>query len=408
MKVVHLTLSLGGGAGIACRRLHEALLAAGVDSLIWTAIGPAAARVRRVQTRVWRWRARLDRLRTLRYPQRRIFAWWSNNWLPNRIIAAIGAERPDVIHLHWIGDGWVHPSEIAATTIPVVWTLHDAWAATGGCHYPDRCQLFEQGCGRCPQLASGDAADLSASNFQRKQAAWSAARLVVVTPSQWLGSLAAQGATRNVARKVIANGLDLRVFSPGDRNGPRTASGIEANETVFLVFATGDEADLRKGVALVGPALAAANVGREKPARLLVVGDGRLEGIQIPVTRLGRVERESQLVSLYRCADALLLPSLQDNLPNTAVEAIACGCPVIAFASGGVADIVVPGRSGFIAGERSAAAFALGIQTFLALTSEQQLTLRGAARDIAVTRFGVDDRAHDYIAVYESISGRTA
>lgn len=408
MKVIHLTLSLAGGAGIACRRLHDALVAAGVDSHIWTAIGRAAPRVRRVQPRIWRWRARLDRLRTLRYPQRRIFAWWSNNVLPSRIIAAVRAERPDVIHLHWIGDGWIHPSELAHEATPIVWTLHDAWAATGGCHYPDACRAYEQGCGRCPQLGSQDLADLSASNFRRKHSAWSTGRLFVITPSQWLGHLAATGATRHVPQMVIPNGVDLAVFSPGDRNAARVAQRLGTDEKVFLAFCTGGEADLRKGVSLLTPAIAAADMQHAKSIRLLVIGDGGLEGTGVAVTRIGQVKSESELVSLYRAADALLLPSLQDNLPNTAVEAIASGCPVIAFANGGVSDIVVSGRSGFIATECSAAAFGSTIREFLSLSVEQQLALRLASRDVAVARFGVNDRARDYIALYDSLLGSAA
>ncbi len=408
MKVIHLTLSLAGGAGIACRRLHDALVAAGVDSHIWTAIGHASPRVHRLQPRLWRWRARLDRLRTLRYRHRRIFAWWSNNIVPSRIIAAVRAERPDIIHLHWIGDGWIHPSEIAHAATPLVWTLHDAWAATGGCHYPDTCRRYERGCGACPQLGSKEPGDLSASNFRRKQSAWSAGRLLVVTPSQWLGQLAANGATRNVPQKVIPNGLDMTVFSPGDRKAAREALRLAANERVFLAFCTGDEADLRKGVPLLAPAIAAADVHREMSLRVLVIGDGGIEGDQVPVTRFGPVKSESELVSLYRAADALLLPSLQDNLPNTAVEAIACGCPVIGFAHGGVPDIIVPGRSGFISAECSATGLGLSIRAFLALSAEQHQALRRAARAVAVERFGVSDRARDYIAAYESLIASAA
>jgi glycosyltransferase involved in cell wall biosynthesis len=403
MKVVHVTLSLTGGAGIACRRLHAALREAGIDSRIRTAIGEPAPGVTLWQKREWLWRARLDRLPTARYRHRRIFAWWSNNWLPSSLLRSVVRERPDVIHLHWIGDGWVSPHEIAGCPIPIVWTMHDTWAATGGCHYPAACGRFSNACGACPQLGSTNGDDLSARNFRRKAAAWRGGRLAIVSPSGWMDRLAARGATRDCRHEVIANGVDHRRFSPGDRQAARARLGLADHETAVLVFSSGDLSDERKGTALAAAAIESAR--REAgDVRVIVAGGGWLPGIGGAAVSAGRITAESELVSLFNAADALVLPSLQDNLPNTAVEAMACGCPVLAFAVGGIADVVITGRSGMLAPAPSEAALAGLLREFMRASGEQHLALRAGARAVFLERFRADERAADHVRLYQQLA----
>lgn len=407
MNVLHVTLSLGGGAGIACRRLHEALGKMGVQSEIFAAIGNQGPGVRLGGKRLWRWRAHLDRLPLRRYPGRKIFAWWSNNWVAGAGWRGLERSGADVLHVHWIGDGWVHPDRVAHTNLPVVWTLHDAWAFTGGCHYPGDCDRFTSGCGACPQLGSTNAHDLSAKNFSRKQHAWNVGRPVFVAPSRWLASQA----TRSVCVlgrtvEVIPNGLDVERFLPGDRAAARDALGLPEDRVALLVFASGDMNDSRKGAHLIGPALASLPENQVRQIRLLVVGDRQLPGLPegMEVSSLGRVDDETKMAAIYTAADAHVLPTLQDNLPNTALEAIACGCPVLGFASGGLPEIVASGRNGLLTASRTVEGLAGLLSEYLTLSPEILSLLRTSAREVFLARFNARDRAADYLSLYRTLA----
>lgn len=407
MNVLHLTLSLKGGAGIACRRLHTALLAAGTTSNIWASVGSSGNGTKLVRRQLWRWWARLDYLPLHRYRRRKIFAWWSNNCLPTHLLRTAAAQRPNILHLHWVGDGWIDPREIAKLDIPIVWTLHDAWAFTGGCHYPGECDRFMSGCGACPQLGSTNENDLSSRNFSRKQRAWMVGQPVFVAPSRWLAGQAMRSASaRGSPVKVIPNGLDDKRFLPGDRMAARGALGLTEDCVALLVFSSGDMSDSRKGTHLIGPALARLAENQTRGIRLLVVGGGGVGGLPatMEVQALGRVEDEVEMATIYTAADAHVLPTLQDNLPNTAIEAIGCGCPVLGFASGGLPEIVEQGRNGLLAGSITVEGLAGILREFLTLGPEGRARLRTSARQIFLERFNAEDRAADYLRLYRTLA----
>jgi glycosyltransferase involved in cell wall biosynthesis len=404
MKVLHLTLSLDGGAGIACHRLHDALSSLGVAGEIWTSMGKPSPAVKVVQGRLWRWRARVDRLPLKVYRRQKIFAWWSNNWLPGRLLRRAAADNPDVIHLHWVGDGWIDLAEIPALGVPVVWTLHDAWPFTGGCHYTGGCRHFMEGCGRCPQLGSAHSEDLSARNFARKERVRARSSIAFVAPSRWMAELA--GRSRGMLGQrveVIANGLDEHVFTPAGRKSARASFGLGPDDRALLVFASGDAADHRKGIGLVCEALEKLIPSHRQRLRLLVAGSGQLP-VAVPGTiNLGRINHEQGLVAAYSAADAHWLPALEDNLPNTAIESLACGCPVLANPIGGLPEIVDPMTNGWLAENVAAVAHANSIALLIEATSERLGKMRVAARDSFLAKFRASDRAADYLRVYRSL-----
>jgi glycosyltransferase involved in cell wall biosynthesis len=412
MRVAHLTFSTTGGAGAACLRLHAALRRAGVESTVHAAIGPPNLANGVYVRPGWAlWRARLDRWRLWRYPRRRFFAWWSDNGFPTRTLGPVLADRPDVLHLHWVGDALLAPAELARSVVPVVWTMHDTWPFTGGCHYPGDCDRFAGGCGACPQLGSTHHRDLSAANLLRKQAAWATARITWVAPSRWLAAEAARSrllAERRI--EVIHYGLDPVAFAPLEQREARREMGITDNDLVLLVGTAGDVSDRRKGVSLFADALRRLAPDVSRRALVLTFGGGDFQenkGAAVRIKSLGRIEDLPRLVQAYSAADAFVLPSLQDNLPNTALEAIACGCPVLAFALGGIGDIVIPNSNGLLALSATGENLADLIAQFAAFTKEGRVAMRAAARRVFLERFRADDRASDYAALYaEKVEGR--
>jgi glycosyltransferase involved in cell wall biosynthesis len=293
-----------------------------------------------------------------------------------------------------------YPSFFAAlpTGQPLVWTLHDINPLTGGCHYGGLCDRFTSRCGACPQLGSGRERDLSRLFFKLKAKAYASLddrRVVIVAPSTWVAREARRSALLGRFRvEHIPNGLDLGVFRPRDREAARTAFGIQASERVILVV-SGSLQCRRKGLDLLLPAVEAIEA---KAAIVLAsVGSGAMPEIRgIRQLRLGYIESDYLLSLIYNIADVFVIPSREDNLPQTAAEATACGCPVVGFSIGGLPDIVAQGQTGFLAAPFDVRELRDGIEK--AITMHDELT--AACRPRAVRVFDVKAQASAYTRLY--------
>ena len=206
-----------GGAGIAAYRLHRALLRSGQQAqmLVWRKVTADSTVFRLgerlgLRQRIGRRLAESRHRRLLRSnPRQRDAAYWSSNQFGYPIAAAINDLAPDLVHLHWIGDNFLPIAELARVKAPVVWTLHDMWAFTGGCHYAGDCRRFTDACGGCPQLLHPQDHDLSARILRDKRRAWAQLPLTVVCPSRWLAVCAGLSAVlRDQRIEIIANPID--------------------------------------------------------------------------------------------------------------------------------------------------------------------------------------------------------
>lgn len=355
MRIVHISShDRFGGAGRAAYRLHAGLRALGCDSRMLVGTrdsddpevhlfrppSDAASRVIRFGRRK-NLAASLARYGDTRPAGAELF---SDDRSEHG--AAFLAQIPscDVIHLHWVAGLFDYRGflPVAARRAPIVWTLHDMNPFTGGCHYDRECGRFGEMCGRCPQLGSHDANDLSRSVWKRKHRALAdlpAGSLSVVTPSRWLANEARRSTLLgDIPVSVIPSGLDVEAFAPREKICARTMLGIPADAKVVL-FVAQWVGEPRKGFALLAEAIAAMG-GVEN---LFLLSLGKSSGappLAIPHRHLGAVESEQLLSLVYSAADLFVLPSLQDNLPNTLLESLACGTPVVAFRSGGIPEVL--------------------------------------------------------------------
>ena len=408
LRVLHITTSDVGGAGVACLRLHRALRDLRVDSRVL--VNKRHVNEEGVFLEGTRWtgalRYRLDRLPLWLYPRRNFFASWSVNWINVPRSFNFDGWEPDILHPHWIGDGFLSLKRLSDSAKPVVWTLHDMWAFTGGCHYSRDCDRFMKGCGACPQLGSQNLHDLSARSASRKAQTWNRISGAVVSPSRWLADAAQHSAVFSRARvEVIPNGLDRDLFKPGNRSEARRHFGLREDERVILAGAVGAVRDRRKGFDLLTQALKAcvASGGTEK-WRLLVFGAETgpgAETVGVPVTYCGTVSDEKLLPRIYQAADVYTLPSLQDNLPNTVVEAFACGTPVVAFRTGGLANMIADGVTGRLAEPFSTQSLAAALRD--AVSGPAQDKQRKACREEFERVYAWPGPAEKYLKLYKEM-----
>lgn len=400
-----------GGAAVAAGRLRDGLLQAGADAQLFVqtpgprhpaTIAPQGA----WQRTLARARSGIDALPLRRYPARH--APFSVNWLPRFMPAWPQHLAPDLIHLHWIHAGFMSLGDLAALRAPLIWTVHDMWALTGGCHYDEECGRHAEGCGRCPILHSDETHDLSARRWQAKQRAYAPLDLTVVSPSRWL----ADGVRRSplFAGKrveVIANGIDLDAFKPLDRAFARHALGLPAEGRVLLFGAVNAGTDPRKGHDLLQAAMGrlAERFGPEELV-LAVFGSTparRDTSFGFRTWHFGHLGDELSLALLYAAADVFVAPSRQDNLPNTLVEALACGTPCVAFDIGGMPDLITHGYNGYLATPFDANDLAEGVAWTLSTADDRPRRLADAARQSARERFDLGTQTRRHLALYREL-----
>jgi glycosyltransferase involved in cell wall biosynthesis len=314
----------------------------------------------------------------------------------------------DLIQLHWVTRFLDYRAflELVPATIPVVWTLHDMVPFTGGCHYDQACNRFVQSCGRCPQLGSESDTDLTRQVWQRKWKCFQKLRpeqLHIVTPSRWLGEQVAQSSLLSrFPRSVIPYGLDTEMFAPRDRNVSRELLRIPHHAKVVLFIANGVN-DPRKGFHLLTRAL--EKIDSPSEMFLLSLGPGAPpEFGGFPNAHIGQRDDDLFLSHVYTAADVFVAPSLQDNLPNTVLESISCGTPVVGFSVGGIPDVVRPGLTGYLAVPGDAADLRRAIVDVLK-DEEGRKKMSINCRKIAIQEYALEVQVRRYLDLYQEVLG---
>jgi len=315
-----------------------------------------------------------------------------------------------VINLHWVSGLVDYRRFFAAVPedVPVVWTLRDMNTFTGGCHYDAGCDRFVERCGACPQLGSSDDEDLSRRVWERKETLFSSLtpeRLHIVTPSRWMAGEVARSSLLGdrFAVSAIPNGVNTDEFAPRDRAAARSVLGIPEESEVVL-FVAYSVAPRRKGFPLLmdalrqlsnRPNLLAVSVGAGSPAA----------DIPFPTLHLGKISQNRLLSLVYSAADVYVIPSLQDNLPSTVLESMACGTPVVGFDVGGVPEMVRPGVTGTLAPVGDVDFLAASISSLLSDPAERK-AMAERCRSVVMDEYGMDSYVRGYEALYHRLVGR--
>lgn len=316
----------------------------------------------------------------------------------------------DVVHLHWVAQYIDYASFFGSIPrhIPIVWTLHDMNPFTGGCHYSAGCEGFKTGCGNCPQISHPNGKDVSWESLKIKQKSLRGRPMTVVSPSQWLLDESRKSDVFPAGTKfqVIQYGLDTEAFQPIPKLVARRQLGLDTQKTV-LMFGAEDITNRRKGFAYLWQAL--KQIKNKKNLLCVVFGGGEIPNINsdMPeIKQLGFLESNNQKSLAYSAADLFVMPSLQDNQPQTGLESMACGTPVVAFDAGGIPDYVIHGVTGALA--KTASAEDLARQIDWAIASDHRQAMGTQARTMIEQQFGLRRQAVDYLELYRSVISSSA
>lgn len=407
-KVIHLNNSdLKGGAARAAYRIHCALFRSGFNSRVivnfklsddWT---------------VWVSNAiidkALDRLRPslgfafTKFVKTENKIIHSPSIIPSRWITRLNDLTPDVVHLHWVCGEMISIPEIGRLSGPVVWTLHDMWPFCGAEHYTEDFR-WREGYVRSNRPAYESGVDLNRWVWERKRKYWKRP-FHIVTPSHWLGRCVRESALMDGwPVTVIPNALNTDVWAPVEQALARRLLGLPLDAPLVLFGAMGGSRSSIKGFDLLREALRHLRDQRHE-LHLAIFGQSAPkdpEDLGFPVHYLGHLHDDLSLRVLYSAADVMVIPSRQDNLPNTGVESLSCGTPVVAFDTCGLPDIVSHMKTGYLARPFDSEDLAAGIEWVLADRVRCQ-ALRDAARAYAVERFNYPVVAAQYQELYAGI-----
>ncbi|AKG21136.1 glycosyltransferase family 4 protein [Calothrix sp. 336/3] len=403
------TYDLNGGAARAAYRLHKGLQHIGANSQMLVQEKSSdeksilAPEINLLQG-IAKARITLDSLPLKAYNQRKknIF---SLQWLPDDINHQINKIKPDIINLHWINSGLIQIETIAKFRQPVFWTLHDMWAFTGGCHYSGDCNLYQTSCNSCPELNSPHTNDLSSWVWQRKAKAWNNLSLTIISPSNWLAKcVSSSSLLKNMRVEVIPNGIDIQKYQPIKKQFAREILNLPQDRQLILFGSLEATNSQRKGFHLLQPALHQINQSSWKDKiDLVVFGASKPQNppdFGLPIHYLGSFNDNVSLSLVYSAADVFVLPSVEDNLPNTIMEALSCGTPCAAFDIGGIGDMIEHEQNGYLASPYNTHDLAAGIIWILE-NQERSKKLSVNARETIEKKFTIEIQANRYLSLFD-------
>ena len=406
-----------GGAAIAANRLMDALRNNGIQAKMLvrdkqteniTVIG-----LKKSLWSIWQ------------FVWERIVIWKANHFKQHNLfavdIANTGTDittypefkEADIIHLHWVNQGMLSLKDlkkILQSGKPIVWTMHDMWPCTGICHHARECDKYHKECHHCPYLYNGGAKkDLSHQTFKKKKELYQLSPITFITCSQWLKERAGQSALLEQHPIVhIPNPIKTNLFTPRNKVESRQKCNLPTDKKLIL-FGSVKITDKRKGIDYF---IESCKILAEKHPELVnnlgvaVYGkeSEQLKSlVPFQVYALDYISNEKELVNVYNAVDLYVTPSLEENLPNTIMEAMACGIPCVGFNVGGIPEMIDHLHNGYVADYKSAEDFANGIHWTLSESEYQSLSEE--ARRKVTSSYSESTIAKKYIEVYNKIIG---
>lgn len=405
MKVVHLSLEDSFGAGRAAIRISNAIQKTGIDSSVCVLNKNEMADSYAIGLR------RLDRLKVMLYDR---FNHMLLNKYPERGYFHVDQygidlskypeiQNADILHFHWINEGiWSEKfiKSLIKLNKPIVWTMHDMWTFTGGCHYDDFCGKYKDGCSMCPVLKSKKEKDEAFHAQQKKSSYLAQLRIQLVGCSNWITEQANEslvGKRLNYKPICILNPTNAAAFKLYEKELCKQLLEIKTDKKLILFGAVNAASDKRKGAKYLIEALKKLNP-EEYILGIFGSKDVDLDLEQFEYKNFGRVNDDLHLALIYNAADVFVAPSLQENLANTVMESLTCGTPVVAFEIGGMPDMISHGENGYLAKPYESADLAKGIEEAVAL-----LNKRESIRQKTLECFSEETIGETYVKAYEAI-----
>lgn len=412
MKVLLIsTFETKGGAAVACKRLAIALQKEGIDVSMLVrdkatadsfVSGANSSPLKVVASKAAFLAERMQIFLTNSFKRKNLFSV-STASTGIRILENPLVKEADIIHLHWINQGLLSVGEIKELTKlgkPIIWTMHDMWPVTGICHYSGNCNYYMKNCGNCRLLQRPFPTDLSYRVFNKKKDSFLGAGVHFVACSHWLLQKAKVSGLRNGNFFTsIPNAIDIERYCPGDQILARKKLGLPLDKKLIL-FGAFALSDKRKGFDYL---IKATHLLADLKQNVEIVFCGEMkdnsaEALDLHAHYLGYLSDPEKMVDMYRSVDCFVLPSLEENLPNMIMEAMACGIPCVGFDTGGIPEMILHQQTGYVAKYKSANDLAFGIRSILEKSGDS--AIKKENRDYITRNYSEKIIAQRYIQLY--------
>ena len=418
IKIVILNTSeRNGGAAIAANRLMKALQKTGVEASMLVLHKQtndlSVVSVQRMFT---------DKIRAKwNFLLERFFIYFENGFSRKNLfkvsIANTGfdisnhplVQSADIIHLHWINHGFLSLSGIQRLIQlgkPVVWTLHDMWAATAICHYASDCEKYKDECFSCPLLKGNEYADLSLAFF-RKKTFLSLEKICYVGCSGWISRVSKQSfLLKSAPFSSIPNPIDMNIFRPLSRKEGREYMELPQDKLLIL-FSAAKISDQRKGGIYFIEAckyILSNYPDLAENIEIVLMGEGNPEffnQLSMKITVLHYISGEKGLATVYSAVDVFVIPSLEDNLPNTIMESMACGTPCVGFNVGGIPEMIDHKTNGYVAEYKNSEDLAEGIRYIF--ENSEEISMSSKCIEKVSQCYSESVIVENYIELYKSL-----
>lgn len=405
MKIVHLSLEDSFGAGRAAIRISNAVRKTGTESSVYVLnknemADSNALGLKRMDRFKVMMCDRINHLLLERYPEHGYFHVdrYGIDLTKYEVI-----RNADILHLHWINEGiWSDKfiRSLIRLNKPIVWTMHDMWSFTGGCHYDDYCERYKTQCSECPVLCSEKRKDEAFTAQNRKRSRMEQLNIQLVGCSRWITEQANESSVcSGIKRKAVCipNPADARTFKLYDRALCKKLLEVNPDKKLILFGAVNAASDKRKGAEYL---LEAIKMLDPKEYILGIFGskDVALGTEQFEIVNFGRISDDFHLSLIYNAADVFVAPSMQENLANTVMESLTCGTPVAAFDIGGMPDMIIHGENGYLAEPFDTSELAKAIQRAAVLPKTKETIRRSV-----LERFSDAITGNAYLEIYKRI-----
>lgn len=409
MKILHIvTYAAHGGAGIAARRLHQSLSQRGIKSyVLCTDLHEenilSANPVRKLGSfcsKLYNLYRLIVNIYVLKIKRERSIQFSLNGRKNEQLNKYINQIQPDIIHLHWINDGFIDVNQLAEYNKPVVWSCHDMWAFTGGCHYNGGCMKWKQECTNCPLLEKITNKDIARKEFEtKKEALHRISNLIMIGLSNWMNdSLKESAICKNIPTIHIPNTIDDKTYKIIPKNEACKRLHLD-NSAPIVLFGAMDISDTRKGLRYLIEALTILK--SERKVKLIAVGNNTSQYVlpsHLDAMNWGKASDKEELSLLYSAADVVVLPSIQENLSNMIIESLLCGTPVVCFNIGGNSDMIIHKENGYLSNEITGNGLAIGINWLIENPINTQ-----QCRNSILHNFDNNTTVEKYIELYNNL-----
>lgn len=397
-----------GGAGKAAYRLHQSLLEADVNSQMlvmdkrsddYAILAPES----NLEKLFAFFKPRVEQvLIRHKYKNKSQALFSSANISSKNIVKKINSINPDIVHFHWINGAMLKIEDISKIKAPIVWSLHDNWAFTGGCHVMWSCQRYKNSCGSCPILSSNNTKDLSNKVFKRKQKAYQQKNMTIVGLSKWLSKTASDSSLLKDKNHInLPNPINTELYRQFDKKLSRQLWNLSNDKKLILFGAMSATSDINKGFIYLSEAISRLNV---KDVELIVFGSSKPKNppqFDFKTHYVGVLNDDISLVTLYSAVDVAVVPSIQEAFGQVACESISCATPVVCFTTTGLIDIIDHKKNGYLAKPFDSYDLANGIEWVL--NNENYNDLCKNARAKVLKEFDSKLVAEKYVNLYKEV-----